>query len=89
MIKKENTGAIEIVKTLSGLTDSLVVELGKLEELSLQAKKMDDVLKTAKFYAQKVIPQMQETRIVADKIESMLGEDYKPFPSYADLLFRI
>ena len=40
-------------------------------------------------YAQVVIPAMAEARAVADQIEVLLGEDYKPFPSYEDLLFRV
>ncbi len=43
----------------------------------------------AKEYVSSVIPAMAETRAVADEIEPLIGEDYKPFPSYEDLLFRI
>ena len=43
----------------------------------------------AKAYADKVIPAMAEARAVADEIEPLLGEEYKPFPSYEDLLYRV
>ena len=32
---------------------------------------------------------LDDNPAVADEIEPLIGEDYKPFPSYEDLLFRI
>ena len=32
---------------------------------------------------------MQEMRAVADELETLLGKEYWPFPSYSDLLFRV
>ena len=43
----------------------------------------------AKAYADKVLPKMAETRAVADEIEPLIGEGYKPFPCYEDLLYRV
>ena len=34
-------------------------------------------------------PARSEARAVADEIEPLIGEDYKPFPCYEDLLFRL
>ena len=73
--------------------DGLVNELAeKAEELScrhLQAKTAGDYVAVARAYVDSVIPAMAETRAVADQLEPLLGEEYKPFPSYEDLLFRI
>ena len=36
-----------------------------------------------------MFPAMQELRAVADELETLVGEDYWPFPTYGDLLFKI
>ena len=46
-------------------------------------------MKIARAYVDSVIPAMTEARDIADAIEPLLGEEYKPFPSYEDLLFRV
>lgn len=78
-----------VLKEISALSDKLDSEAQKLENLHNEAVSIDDVPKQARFYADKVIPQMEATRAVADKIEPILGEKYKPYPSYSDLLFRV
>ena len=78
-----------LLKEISALSDKLDVEAQKLEKLHNEAVEIADVPKQARFYADKVIPQMEATRAVADAIEPILGEKYKPYPSYSDLLFRV
>ena len=78
-----------VLKEISALADKLDTEAQKLAKLHKEANAIDDVPKQARFYVDKVIPQMEATRLVADSIEPILGEKYKPFPSYADLLFRV
>ena len=78
-----------LLKEISALSDKLDGEAQKLEKLHNEAVEIDDVSKQARFYADKVIPQMEATRAVADAIEPILGEKYKPYPSYSDLLFRV
>jgi glutamine synthetase len=78
-----------LLKEISALSDKLDSEAQKLEKLHSEAVEIDDVSKQARFYADKVIPQMEATRAVADAIEPILGEKYKPYPSYSDLLFRV
>ena len=78
-----------LLKEISALSDKLDSEAQKLEKLHNEAVEIDDVSKQARFYVDKVIPQMETTRAVADAIEPILGEKYKPYPSYSDLLFRV
>ena len=40
-------------------------------------------------YAKEVIPMMEKVRAVADRIEPLLGEEFKAFPSYEDLLYSV
>ena len=60
-----------------------------LSRRHLEAKEAGDYIAVARAYVDSVIPAMTETRAVADQLEPLLGEEYKPFPSYEDLLFRI
>jgi glutamine synthetase len=78
-----------LVTKLSALTDDLASRTADLEKLHLDANAEGNVVKRARFYADTVLPAMAETRAVADEIETMLSEEYKPFPSYGDILFRV
>ena len=51
--------------------------------------KIEDLMKRAHSYAKIVLPAMAAVRAVADQIEPLLGEEYKPFPSYEDLLYSV
>ena len=80
---------IDLVKTLSALTDELTNTTAKLESTIGKIKDYDDVTECAKFYTSAVIPAMNDVREIADKLETIVGSKYWPFPTYADLLFRI
>lgn len=79
----------EILTKLDALADSLAAKKAELEQIHNDANNAEDAMAVAKFYACKVIPKMAEARAVADEIETMLGETYKPYPSYEDLLYRV
>ncbi len=78
-----------LLEKMTSLADKLNFETEKLENIHNAAESEKDVAKQARDYADKVIPQMEATRAVADKIEPLLGEKFKPFPNYADLMFRV
>lgn len=80
---------IDLVKTLSALTDVLTNTTAKLENTIGKIKDYDDVTECAKFYTSAVIPAMNDMREIADKLETIVSSKYWPFPTYADLLFRI
>ncbi|MBP5751656.1 MAG: glutamine synthetase type III, partial [Treponema sp.] len=79
----------KLLMKLSGLTDELAQNAEKLSQEHAQTVGSKDYMSEAKSYAQNVIPAMEKTRAVADQIESLLGEEYKPYPSYEDLLFLV
>jgi len=83
------TSEKDIVFKLSGLADELAADVANLEKLHWATKEIHDISDCAHYYADKIIPAMAETRAVADQIEALTGESYKPFPSYGDLLFRV
>ncbi|WP_407427861.1 glutamine synthetase III [Treponema sp.] len=83
------TAQSNVLKKISALADKLDSETQKLSKIHDEAEKIADIPQQARFYVDKVIPQMEATRAVADEIEPVLGEKYKPYPSYSDLLFRV
>jgi glutamine synthetase len=78
-----------LLKKLDGLADELAVKADELAKKHLAAKKNAGTMECAQAYAKTVIPAMAEARAAADELEPLIGEDYKPFPSYEDLLFRV
>ena len=61
----------------------------KLEALHEKTKQERDLLKKSKSYAQTILPAMEDLRSSADSLEVLLGKEYKPYPSYEDLLFSV
>lgn len=78
-----------LLEKMTVLADKLNFEAEKLEKIHAEAETVADVAEQARMYVDKVIPQMEATRAVADKIEPILGEKYKPYPNYGDLMFRV
>lgn len=78
-----------LVKKLDSLADMLSIKADELSSKHLAAKQFDDVMKCAESYAGSVIPAMTEARAIADEIEPLIAEEFKPFPCYEDLLFRV
>ena len=78
-----------LLKKLDALTCQLEIKSENLSKVHLEAKESESNMEMAEYYAEKVLPAMAEARAVADQIEVLLSEKYKPFPSYEDLLFSI
>lgn len=78
-----------LLRRLDELTDRLSETAEKLDRLHVDIKKRSGIMEIAQGYAKEVLPMMAEARAAADEIEPLLGEHYKPFPSYEDLLFKI
>ena len=53
-----------------------------LEKLHATTREMKDFLEKSKSYAYQILPATEKVRTVADQIELILGEEYKPFLSY-------
>lgn len=78
-----------LLRRLDELTDRLSETAEKLDRLHVDIKKRSGIMEIAQGYAKEILPMMAEARAAADEIEPLLGEHYKPFPSYEDLLFKI
>ena len=50
---------------------------------------MTDALEHAQYERYIIIPAMAKVREIADDLETLVGRDYWPFPTYDDLLFNV
>ena len=53
----------------------------------MEAAPKADAETLAHYYHDEVIPCMDAVRKPADALERMVGKEYWPFPTYADILF--
>lgn len=79
----------KLLNDVSKYTAELSEEVQELEKISKEAAGMEDLQDKALFYAKSVIPQMEKTRVPADKLEELVGREYWPYPIYEDLLFYV
>lgn len=80
---------LNMMKRLNDLINELHIKTEELVDLHNKTKELTSILDKSKNYADVILPQMRKVREVADSIEVLLGEEYKPFPSYEDLLFSV
>ena len=74
---------------LSSYTEALIAKINALQVLADSTPESGDVLDTAIFYKDHVVGAMDGLREVADTLETLVGKDYWPFPTYTDLLYNI
>jgi len=82
---KEN----ELALRLSALIDRLMSKTDALDSVLINAKGINETLETAEYFHDKVFPAMQELRMVADELETIVSSDCWPFPTYSELLFSV
>lgn len=79
----------ELIKKLSASNEAMYFKTGEIEQLLVEVKGITDVEKAARFFADKIIPVMQEMRAYADDMEVNTAKKYWPFPTYGDILFSV
>ena len=80
---------LKLMEKLNTLVNDLSNKADALAQKHEETRAIADLMQRAHAYAKVVIPAMEEVRNIADQIEPLLGEEYKPFPSYEDLLFSV
>ena len=80
---------LNLMKELNELINILENKSNELLKLHEKTKKITDLMQKSQSYAKEVIPMMENVRAVADRIEPLLGEEFKAFPSYEDLLYSV
>jgi len=80
----------ELLKGVCSLTASLKKNVEILEAAVAAAAEMhEDIYKQAYFYRYDIFEKMSVLRADADKLETMVGRDFWPFPTYGDMLFNV
>ncbi len=77
-----------LTKLSSGLTEAYTTKQ-KLEDTLLSAKKITACSELSMYYREKVLPLMEELRMIIDGAENDVDAKEWPVPSYGDLLFGI
>ena len=78
-----------LISKLSAANGAMYAKTGEIEKLLIEAKIYENPAKAAKFFADKIIPVMQEMRAYADEMEMNTAKKYWPFPTYGDILFSV
>ena len=79
-----------IITKVAALAGSLYKKTEALNAVVLATRDHEENIEDrAQYYKNNIFPGMQELRAVADELETLVGEEYWPFPTYGDLLFKI
>jgi glutamine synthetase len=79
----------DLLKALSREAGLLHRALCGLEEARQKAAAVQEPGAQARAWHALVAPAMEEARAPADRLEAIVGKEYWPFPTYADLLFSV
>jgi glutamine synthetase len=79
-------GVDALVSEVQPLVDELIAAITELEELNAREGSLDS-LEHARFMRDEIIPAMDRTRAVADKLERIVADDLWPLPKYQEMLF--
>lgn len=80
---------IDTLQKAQDLIDRIHREVGALEQIVADTFGSDDITSTANYYTTWVIPAMNSLREAVDSLESMVGYEYWPYPSYGTLMFNV
>ncbi len=78
-----------IAGKVNELTAALSDKANALTNAVVKAQGIEDAESMARFYHDEVFADMQSLRAVADELETIVGEEYWPYPTYDELLFNV
>lgn len=88
--KADTTYETEMLEKVSSLTTEIYRKVQQLKKNVYAAKEFKgEASKLAFFYREHVFASMNELRICADELETIVPKELWPFPSYGDLLFSV
>lgn len=79
----------ETVKEISALVTEMYKALGTLEADVQKVHAIEDTQEMANYFHDTIFADMGALRVPADKIETLVGKEYWPYPTYSDLLFYV
>ena len=79
---------ISTLERVSELTDVLSEKVALLQSL-IDKSTMHSGAELSHFVRACIVPAMEDVRSVSDELELLVGKDYWPVPTYADILFYV
>ena len=80
---------LSLAKKLSADNAALFGKTETVETLLAEAKAVETAEQSAHFFAERLLPAMQEMRAYADEMEQNTAKKAWPFPTYGDILFSV
>ncbi len=80
---------VTTMERLSELTDYILEEVTKLENVLDTFKGLDDVFESSAYVRDEMLPTMESLRKYVDEAEMLTSQRDWPFPSYGQLLFSV
>ncbi|MDD6050466.1 MAG: glutamine synthetase III [Clostridiales bacterium] len=85
----EPVAEAKLLRLVTERNAKLFDAIHSLREAMRNATHSENALENAQYERYMIIPAMAKVREVADDLESMVGKEYWPFPTYDDLLFNV
>ena len=86
-ISLENDAEMKLAERCSKLLNILYDNTEILERYATESVNYKKTLEKAQFFKDYIIPAMNNVRAIADELETLVGKEYWPFPTYGDILF--
>jgi glutamine synthetase len=80
-------GVEKLEAEIEPLVDAFVDRIFELEAANNGHPETEDVLEAAKYVQATVIPALEATREIADRLERIVPDNLWPLPKYAEILF--
>jgi glutamine synthetase len=85
--RTEAGGVSRLRKEATALLDEFVDAIFAFEEANAGHPDVEDVLDKARYVQFTVLPAMEHTRAIADRLEAIVPDSLWPLPKYAEILF--
>ena len=79
----------KLINKLNDLIKDLDSKLEKLEGYTAEAKKINDIAKSAKFSRDKIFACLEDMRVTIDELERTVSKKYWKLPTYGDMLYSL
>lgn len=80
---------IHNLSQVNSAISELHIECQKLYELVKEGLSIENIEKQARFFADQVVDQIEKVREPADKLETIVPDEFWPLPKYSEMLFML
>ena len=85
----DSPAEIQITKQITDDMANMLNAINDLKQAVNTAPENIAILERAEYFRDTVIPKMENLRAIADELETIVGEDNWPFPTYGQMLFYV